>query len=432
MKEFLDELQQSLTRRDRDLSGLDGDQQYKFLQSKSKQMLPEDVVLERLRESRKTGKPLIIKLGVDPTAKDLHLGHSVPLLLLRRFQDLGHKIVLIVGDFTAQIGDPAGRVDERPPLTRADIEENFKTYRDQAGKIVDLDSVEIRYNSEWLDKISLPDLLETLKGVNLSASLQREDFRKRIEQGHSLTLAEVMYSVMMGFDSVELECDIEIGGIDQLLNLQMCRTIMEKHGQKPEAIVCTDILEGVTGDGSKMSKSMGNAISLQDTPEEVYGKTMSIPDRLLEQYFRLLTEIDADTWKKVDDAMTSGELNPRDAKALLARILVTILHDDEAAKAAEAQFESVFRKKTIPDDMPELSLSTAEWGDLTLIDILERGGIIQTRSEGRRLAQQGAIRVSQNLDEVDFIKLESDRLPDPPGAIILKIGKRKFLKVQTA
>lgn len=430
MADWIRELETQLTQRERDLSGLDGDAQFALLKGKVKQILPEDKVLERFRESRKNGKPLVVKLGVDPTGTALHLGHSVPLFLLRRFQDLGHEVILIVGDFTAQIGDPAGRVDERPPLTREQIEQNFATYRDQAGKILDLDRVTIRYNSEWLDGVSLPDLIGTMKGINISASLQREDFRKRIEQGHSLTLAELLYSVLMGLDSVALECDIEIGGIDQLLNLQMCRTVMEIHGQIAEGIVCTDILEGVTGDGSKMSKSMGNAIALDDAPEEIYGKTMSIPDRLLESWFRLLTEIEDADCKRLMEGMGDGTFHPRDVKAMLARVLVAILHGGDAVAGAEAHFELIFRKKKTPDDMPEIAIGASDWSELSLIDVLDRGGVIATRSEGRRLAQQGAIRWCPADDEdADFVKLEEERLPDPPSDLVLKIGKRKFLKV---
>ncbi len=430
MKDFLQRLEADLKKRDHDRTSLSGDEQFQFLKAKTKQILPEDVVLERLRESKKTGKPLVIKLGVDPTSTDLHLGHSVPLMLLRRFQDLGHKAILIVGDFTAQIGDPAGRVDERPPLTREQIEQNFATYSEQAGKILDLEKVEIRYNTEWLGGVSLPDLLETLKGVNISASLQREDFRKRIEQGYSLTLAELLYSVLMGLDSVALECDIEIGGIDQLLNIQMCRTVMEKHGLPAEGIVCTDILEGISGDGSKMSKSLGNSIGLNDVPEDVYGKVMRIPDTHLESWFLLLTEITGEDWKSLDAAMKSGELNPRDAKALLARVLTTRLHDEAKATEAEAHFESVFRKKTTPDDMSEIRVSDGDWGETSVIDVLERGEMIPTRSEGRRLFKQGALRWRPAADEeADFTKLETEDLPAPASEIILKVGKRKFLRV---
>ncbi len=431
MSDLLSAIESKLEAGHQDKSGLSPDEQFQFLKSKTHLMLPEDVVLERLRRSAAEKRPLKIKLGVDPTHTDLHFGHAVPLMLLRRFQDLGHHAILIVGDFTAQIGDPAGRVDERPTLTRDQIEENFRTYASQAGKIVDLDRVEIRNNSEWLDDVKLPDLLRTLKGVNLSASLQRDDFRKRIEQGYSLTLAEVLYSVLMGLDSVALECDIEIGGIDQLLNLQMCRTVMESHGQVAEAIVCTDILEGVTGDGSKMSKSLGNSISLRDKPEDVYGKTMSIPDALLDSYFRLLTELGSTEREELDEAVRSGKAHPRDAKAMLARYLVSVVHDREAAAEAERHFDSVFRKRDAPDDMPEIGLAPGDWGALSWIDVLDRGGVVPSRSEARRLLQQGAVRF-RGVEEEEFAKVEGDVLPAEPAELVLKIGKRKFLRLRNS
>jgi tyrosyl-tRNA synthetase len=430
MSDLLERLEGELTRKERDRSHLDPEEQFRFLAAKSKQILPEDVVLARLRESRKTGKPLVVKLGVDPTSPHLHLGHAVPLFLLRRFQDLGHHVILLVGDFTARIGDPAGRIAERPPLTETQIEENFATYRQQAGKILDMERVEIRHNSEWLEGIQLAGLLATLKGINVSASLQREDFRERIEKGHSLTLAEVLYSVLMGLDSVALDPDIEIGGVDQLLNLQMCRQVMEIEGMDPEGIVVTDILEGVSGDGSKMSKSLGNAVALEDPPEEIYGKVMSIPDRLLESYFMLLTEIRSADWAELAAGMEKGALNPRDVKACLARIVVTLLHDAGAARAAEAHFEEIFRRRRFPDDMPSIRVGRSEWKDLSLVDVLERAGVIASRSEGRRLFAQGAVRwLPEGAAEGDFVKLETEGLPAPAGKGILKVGKRKFVRV---
>jgi len=430
MSEFLEGLEAELVRQDRDLRGLDADAQFRLLAAKSKLILPEDVVLERLRESKRTGRPLVIKLGVDPTSAHLHLGHAVPLYLLRRFQDLGHRVILLVGDFTARIGDPAGRVAERPPLTPEQIEENFRTYREQAGRILDMARVEVRHNSEWLDRIRLQDLLRTLKGINVSASLQREDFRERLDKGFSLTLAEVLYSVCMGLDSVALEPDIEIGGVDQLLNLQMCREVMAIEGLAPEGIVVTDILEGISGDGSKMSKSLGNAIALEDPPEEMYGKVMSIPDRLLEPYFMLLTEVPPESWSRLREEMDRGERNPRDVKACLARVLVTLLHGGEAARRGESAFEEVFRKKGVPDDMPTLTVARSEWESLSLVDVLDRGGVVESRSEGRRLFQQGAIRwLAADGGRDEFAKLADDALPAPATAGILKIGKRKFLRV---
>jgi len=430
MKELLSRLEHELTARARDLRDLDGDEQYRLLASKTEKILPEDVVLERLRRSRASGEPLVVKLGVDPTSPDLHLGHAVPLMLLRRFQDLGHEVILIVGDFTAQVGDPAGRVQERPSLTREEIETNFRTYREQAGKILDLDRVQVRHNSEWLDPVTLPELLRILEGINLSASLQREDFRARIEKGYSLSIAEVLYSVLMGLDSVALECDLEIGGIDQLLNLQMCREVMQNAGLPPEGIVCTAILEGISGDGSKMSKSLGNTIALTDPPEEIYGKVMRIPDRLLEPYFRLTTELRPEDWDRLAAGMESGAVNPRDVKALLARVLVATLWGCDRVAEAQAHFDRVIRDKSAPQEIDSVELARDEWGTTTLLDVLERGGMIATRSEGRRLHRQGAIRWRPSTDGGgDFEKLEADTLPAPPAEGILKIGKRKFLRV---
>ena len=308
-------LELTYARRRMDLTDLSPAEQASLVAERSEQLQPSpEALAKRVIEASEKGRPFIAKLGIDPTGAELHIGHTVPMMMLSRFQRMGHLVVFIVGDVTAKIGDPSGRSEERPPLTDEDIAQNLATYRRQASPFFDFDKAEFRHNGDWLRLVTLPRLIEITAHVPLSMSLQREDFRNRLAAGHSLSLAELLYSVAMAIDSVEVHCDLEVGGIDQFLNMQMCRKVMEICGQEPELVVATPLLEGTDGTGAKMSKSAGNYVPLTAQPSEVFGKVMSIPDRLMEPYLKALSEWQGSELALAAKRLADGSLHPMDLK----------------------------------------------------------------------------------------------------------------------
>lgn len=362
-----------------------------------------------LAKKLESGKTLKVKLGCDPTSADLHLGHSVALSLLRRFQDLGHKAVLVIGDFTAAVGDPSGRDSTRPVLPREKILENAKTYTEQAFKVLDPSKTEIRFNSEWLDPfVTGKDLLQTLQKVTVAQVLERDDFKKRMASGNPISLLEVLYSLFQGQDSVALQADVELGGTDQIFNLLVGRQLQKNHGQEPQVAITVPLLVGLDG-VKKMSKSYGNYVGLNDAPNDMFGKLMSIPDELMPMYYELLTSENMDEIKA---------MHPMSAKKKLAGIMVTRFHGEEAAKAALENFEKVFSKKELPTDMPEFK---AEDGAL-LSAIIFAAGAAQSKNKARGLIEQGAVR------------LKGEKVPqDGPlhfeAGDVLQVGKRHFFKL---
>lgn len=362
-----------------------------------------------LAKKLESGKTLKVKLGCDPTSADLHLGHSVALSLLRRFQDLGHKAVLVIGDFTAAVGDPSGRDSTRPVLPREKILENAKTYTEQAFKVLDPSKTEIRFNSEWLDPfVTGKDLLQTLQKVTVAQVLERDDFKKRMASGNPISLLEVLYSLFQGQDSVALQADVELGGTDQIFNLLVGRQLQKNHGQEPQVAITVPLLVGLDG-VKKMSKSYGNYVGLNDEPNDMFGKLMSIPDELMPMYYELLTSENMDEIKA---------MHPMSAKKKLAGIMVTRFHGEEAAKAALENFEKVFSKKELPTDMPEFK---AEDGAL-LSAIIFAAGAAQSKNKARGLIEQGAVR------------LKGEKVPqDGPLHFeigdVLQVGKRHFFKL---
>ena len=362
-----------------------------------------------LAKKLESGKTLKVKLGCDPTSADLHLGHSVALSLLRRFQDLGHKAVLVIGDFTAAVGDPSGRDSTRPVLPRKKILENAKTYTEQAFKVLDPSKTEIRFNSEWLDPfVTGKDLLQTLQKVTVAQVLERDDFKKRMASGNPISLLEVLYSLFQGQDSVALQADVELGGTDQIFNLLVGRQLQKNHGQEPQVAITVPLLVGLDG-VKKMSKSYGNYVGLNDAPNDMFGKLMSIPDELMPMYYELLTSENMDEIKA---------MHPMSAKKKLAGIMVTRFHGEEAAKAALENFEKVFSKKELPTDMPEFK---AEDGAL-LSAIIFAAGAAQSKNKARGLIEQGAVR------------LKGEKVPqDGPLHFeigdVLQVGKRHFFKL---
>ena len=362
-----------------------------------------------LAKKLESGKTLKVKLGCDPTSADLHLGHSVALSLVRRFQDLGHKAVLVIGDFTAAIGDPSGRDSTRPVLAREQILQNAKTYTDQAFKVLDPAKTEIRFNSEWLDPfVHGKDLLQTLQKITVAQVLERDDFKKRMSAGNPISMLEVLYSLFQGQDSVALEADVELGGTDQIFNLLVGRQLQKNNGIEPQVALTVPLLVGLDG-VKKMSKSYGNYVGLNDAPNDMFGKLMSIPDELMPMYYELLTSENVDEMKA---------MHPMAAKKKLAGILVTRFHGEQAAKDALANFEKVFSKKELPTDMPEFK---PEPGALVSA-VLFAAGAAASKNKARGLIEQGAVRLKGE-------RITQDGPLTFENGDVLQAGKRHFFKL---
>jgi tyrosyl-tRNA synthetase len=378
-------------RRRLDLSDLSPEEQADLIAQRCERLQPSPAALaERFKETSAGGRPFVAKFGIDPTSADVHIGHTVPMLLLSRLQRMGHHIVFIVGDVTAKIGDPSGRSDERPALTDADIAANLATYRQQVTPFFDFTRAEFRYNGDWLRQVTLPRLIEVASHVPVSMALQREDFRTRLAGGHSLSLAELLYSVAMALDSVEVRCDLEVGGLDQFLNMQMCRKVMEICGQAPELVVATFLLEGTDGTGAKMSASRGNYVPLTATPGEVFGKLMSVPDRLVEPYLRALSEWQAPELATVTRRLDNGSLHPMDLKRLLAGEVAAAVHGVEAAMMARSEFAAQFSQRRLSD---VATLPVVDDVSLPVVEALRSLGFVKSNGEARRLAGQKALRL---------------------------------------
>jgi len=416
------DLELRLTDTRRDLSYLSAEEQFSLLKSRAVHCVKEPLLRERLYNSKRSGQPLRIKYGIDPTAADIHLGHVVSVIVARRLLQMGHHVILLLGDFTAFVGDPTGRVQTRPVLTEEQIRANAATYTSQIGKFIDLNRVEIAYNSPFYRDMAILDLLRLYRSNRLAPLLQREDFRQRAE---GLTIAEALYPTLMAIDSIRLQPDIELGGNDQLLNFQTCAQFMESVGLPPESALTTELLQGTAGDGQKMSKSLGNYIALTAPAAEAYGKLLSIPDHLMEHYFKLLTDITDTEWLALREAMDDQTLNPILVKKLLARVVVTFLHSAEEARAEEQRFENVFSKGRLPEEMPEFTLSTngTTWGDLLL-----SCGFVKSKTEAQRLIHSGAIRYILNGESIAVVEPHALFPPDP--CWVLNVGKRRFARIR--
>jgi tyrosyl-tRNA synthetase len=346
-------------------------------------------VEDHLRSRLERGEKLRVKFGLDPTAPDLHIGHLVVFDVLRAFQDEGHQVVVIIGDYTALIGDPSGRSETRPMLTPEQVNANAETYFKQVGLVLDRNRIEVRHNSEWLAPMTAADILRLMGKATLQQVLQREDFANRLKAGAAIGAHEILYPFNQGYDSVAIKADVEVGGTDQLFNLLFGREIQKHYAQEPQDIAVFPLLEGTDGE-QKMSKSLGNYIGISEPPEQIYGKTMSIPDRLTEKYVRLISGLDV---KQQDELLA---MKPRDAKAALARQLVKRLHGEEAAARAEEDFDTKFRKREIPETVEEYTI----FGPTNIVDLLVRTGIAASRNEARRLAIQGGVRINgEKVDE---------------------------------
>jgi tyrosyl-tRNA synthetase len=382
-----------------------------------KQAMADELRL-RLVESARDGRPLRVYCGFDPTTSDLHIGHTVPMRKLRQFQELGHDVIFLVGDYTSLIGDPSDKDRLRPQLTAEQIARNAHTYAEQAFRVLNRQKTRVRYNEEWLSKISLGDMFRLASNFTVQQFLNRDNFRQRWERNEPIYLHETFYSIMQGYDAYALRADVQVGGTDQLFNIvTAARKVMTFLGQQPNIAIILPILPGTDGE-VKMSKSLGNHIPLLSTPEDMYGKIMSLPDKAMSSYFRLLTRFTPSEIEEIESSLEKGKLHPRDAKMKLAREIVEIYIGQEAAKKAEEHFVSVFQQGSLPEDMVTYQLKTK----LTVLDFLVECSIVSSKSEGRRLMAQKGVRYDGQI------------ITDPDQALIgpgvLQVGKRRFIRIE--
>jgi len=394
------------------------DQQYELISRGAEEIIPEKELREKIEDSIKSGTPLKVKLGCDPSRPDLHIGHSVVLRKLRHFQDLGHQAVLVIGDFTAMIGDPTGRNKTRPQLTLEEARENAKTYLDQAKAILKMDELKVVHNSDWLGAMSFSDVIKLSSSTTVARMLERDDFNKRYRSEVPISLHEFLYPLAQAQDSVELVSDIELGGTDQKFNLLMGRNLQKDVGQKPQCILTMPILEGTDG-VEKMSKSYGNDIGISDSANDMYGKTLSIPDNIMASWFTLAVDAEDSYVDEISEKLDSNSINPMELKRELARKIVTIYYDENKALEAENHFNQVTVSKGIPDEIEEFKLTEDE----LLVNIIADSGLLKSRSEARRMIKQSAVKIDGKTVSDIHYKVSSS------SSFILKVGKRKFLKV---
>ena len=383
------------------------------------EIIPEEDLVKKLEHSIKTNKPLNIKLGCDPSRPDLHLGHSVVLRKLRQFQDLGHQAILIIGDFTGMIGDPSGKSKTRPSLTLEETHRNGQSYFEQAEKILSSQRVTMQYNSEWLDKMSFADVIRLASKYTVARMLERDDFTIRYKAGEPISVHEFLYPLAQAMDSVAIHSDVELGGTDQKFNLLVGRDIQREYDQEPQVTLTMPILVGTDG-VDKMSKSLDNYIGVSDSPKEIFGKTLSIPDKLIYQYFELVTDVPKQELAEIKNSLENDKTNPRDIKRQLARTLVRMYHSQTSADDAEKEFDRIFVEKSIPDDIEEFKRS----GSMTITALLTEAKLAASKGEARRLIDQGGVSIDdERVTDPNLL------LPDK-DEFILKVGKRRFLKVK--
>ncbi len=398
---------------------MNAQQQFEIIKAGTVEIIQEEELLNKLKKSLEDGKPLVGKLGFDPSAPDLHLGHAVVLHKIKEFQDLGHDIVIIIGDFTGRIGDPTGRSETRKQLTDEEVMANAKTYQDQIFKILDKDKTKLVFNSKWLEKLNFVDVIELASKHTVARMLERDDFSKRFKDNYPISIHEFFYPLMQGYDSVEIKADVEFGATEQKFNLLMGRHLQKEYGQDSQVALTMPILIGLDG-VQKMSKSLGNYIGINESPGEIYGKAMSLPDKLMIDYFKLATRIETKEIDIIEDNLVKGESHPRDAKMRLARELVTLYYGKEEAVKAEKEFQRIFQQRDIPSDMPEVKV---EENSVWIIRLLTQVGLVSTNSEARRLIKQGAVKIN------DQKILDSNKEIEVQDGDIIKVGKRKYTRV---
>jgi tyrosyl-tRNA synthetase len=396
-------------------------EQFRILADGVAEILPEEEFIAKLERSVQTGTPLRVKLGCDPSRPDLHIGHAVVLEKLRQFQELGHQVIFIVGDFTAMIGDPSGRSKTRPALTLEETQANARTYLEQVRILLDVTRAEVRRNSEWLSSLTFADVIRLAAQVTVSQMLERDDFHDRFNREQPIALHEFLYPLAQAVDSVQVRADVEIGGTDQRFNFLLAREVQKHAGQQPQAIVLMPLLEGTDG-VQKMSKSIGNYIALLDSPRDMFGKVMSIPDELIVRYYRYATFASAEEAHEMQQRLQDGSLHPRDAKAHVAERLVTRYHGHEAARHAREEFDRMFRQKQLPDEIETVSLMLVQ--PVPLVDALVAAGLAASKSEARRLIAQGGVYVDgQRVSDIAANLSGSTEFT-------IKVGKRRFVKLQ--
>lgn len=385
------------------------------------EIIPEEELLKKLERSHSENKPLNIKLGCDPSRPDLHIGHSVVLRKLAQFQQLGHQAILIIGDFTGMIGDPSGRNATRPALTLEETRKNGQSYFEQASKILDPEKTKIVYNSDWLGKMNFEDVIKLASKYTVARMIERDDFTKRFKSGEPISLHEFLYPLAQAMDSVEIKSDVELGGTDQKFNLLVGRDIQREFGVEPQVILTMPLLVGTDG-VEKMSKSYNNYIGISDTPQEIFGRTLSIPDNLIFNYFELASDVSNEELQNIKAELENPETNPRNLKRLLAKKLVEMYHSKKDAEFAEEEFDKIFIKKEIPDDIPEFIINNGI-KEINILDLLLKVNFAPSKGEARRLITQGGVTIDgEKISDINqTIKLEND--------IILKVGKRKFIKL---
>ncbi len=387
----------------------------------SVEIISEEELKRKLEKAIKEKRPLRVKAGFDPTAPDLHLGHTVLIQKMRHFQELGHQVIFLIGDFTGLIGDPTGKSETRPPLTPEQVQENAATYKEQIFKILDEDKTEIAFNSKWMKKMASIDMIRLCAKYTVARMLEREDFKQRFQQQRPIAIHEFIYPLIQGYDSVALEADVELGGTDQTFNLLVGRHIQKEYGQEPQVVITMPLLEGLDGI-NKMSKSLGNYVGITEEPDSMFGKLMSISDELMFRYYELLSSRSLDEIEQLKRGVEKGSVHPKDAKAQLAYELVARYHGEEAAKKARERFEAQFSKGQVPEDVPEHPLPTDSEQKIFLPRLLKEAGLVKSTSEARRLIKQGAV-------SLNGTKLRQEEIDRPGSGAILKVGKRRYLRL---
>ncbi|MBX3281552.1 MAG: tyrosine--tRNA ligase [Acidobacteria bacterium] len=397
------------------------DEQISFLKKGVVDLIREEDLRKKLERAAKTGKPLRVKLGLDPTAPDIHLGHTVVIRKLKAFQDLGHTVIFLIGDFTGMIGDPSGKNVTRPPLTREEVNQNAETYKRQMFKLLDPQKTELRFNGEWMDKFDAADFVKLCARTTVKQILERDDFTKRLAEEKPISLHELLYPLIQGYDSVALDADVELGGTDQKFNLLMGRNLQREAGLEPQVILTTPLLEGLDG-VNKMSKSLNNYIGIDETPDSMFGKVMSISDDLMWKYYELLTDLSPAEISALRAKIDSGE-NPRNLKVELAKLIIKDFHSQDAANEAEDAFNRQFVQKEVPDQIDETRIAQ---GDHQLAQLLADTGLAASKGEARRLIEQGGVKINgEKVSANGDISIAGD-------GILVQVGKRKFLRILPA
>jgi len=392
------------------------EKELKLIKKGVEEIITEKELIAKLERSRTTGKPLRIKYGIDPTGYDVHIGHLVPIRKMREFQDMGHIGVIIIGDFTAQIGDPTGKDESRPPLSKEEILKNAEKYMDQLYSVLDKDKTEVRFQTEWFGDMKMADVLKLMGKFTLAQFMAHDTFRKRYENGQTLGMHEIMYPILQSYDSVAIEADVELGATEQKFNILAGRDMQKYFGQPQQIAILSPILMGTDGK-EKMSKSLNNYIAVFDEPKEKYGKTMSIPDEMIINYFNYATKVAPDEIEKIEKQLKNDEVNPKLIKQRLAREIVSLYHGEESAQKAEEEFNLIFKKKDIPDDIPEFKLTET----MKIVDVLSQSNTCKSGGEARRMIKQNAV-------SIDGDKI-TDIFHEVAGECTIKVGKRRFLKV---